>query len=437
MKNELATIISTLKKDQIIKVYRATRKAAAGNDGLGFDPERLEVDGLTGKAALIQLLINRVTSGDFNFKKSVATQAIVFFRENPDASVEDFQAKEEEVNCPVCGYDLEEIKSCPACGYDKVKLEGEAKAATPPPVAAVENATQNLIKAVLDNAAPSIDIDNVKKIVAAEVNSRFENLELPTRTIYETKDGVKREVEGVAHSALKDVLFCLNSGADLMLSGPAGCGKTKLAEQAADALGLKFSGVSCSEGMSESNLLGRLVPINGHGFEHITTPFLDIYENGGVFLFDEMDACDANVLFSINQALANGGFYNDLRHNAPFIKRHKDTYIIATCNTLGKGGNRDYIRNKLDAATLDRFAIILMDYDAKIEAQLVDAEILAWANKLRGEMAQQGIGRFCSMRELIRLTSFKDNGATLKYCKDKFFTNWTKDEKSKLSSDVK
>ena len=69
--------------------------------------------------------------------------------------------------------------------------------------------------------------------------------------------------------------------------------------------------------------------------------------------------------------------------------------------------------------------------------RLRSSQIDLYVGYIFAEMKQQGIGRFCSMRELIRLTSFKDNGADLKYCKDKFFTNWTKDEKSKLSSDVK
>lgn len=33
---------------------------------------------------------------------------------------------------------------------------------------------------------------------------------------------------------------------------------------------------------------------------------MEFYEEGGVFLLDEVDAADANVLLVINQALANG-----------------------------------------------------------------------------------------------------------------------------------
>jgi len=62
------------------------------------------------------------------------------------------------------------------------------------------------------------------------------------------------------HPAFQEVLELAQAREHIFLPGPAGCGKSHLAEQVAQALGLKFGFISCSAGMSESQLLGRMVP---------------------------------------------------------------------------------------------------------------------------------------------------------------------------------
>jgi len=85
-------------------------------------------------------------------------------------------------------------------------------------------------------------------------------------------------------------------------------------------------------------------------------------------MLDEMDSSDPDALVSINPAL-DGEFLD-----APdgMIERHKDFYFIGAANTWGAGATLDYIgRNALDGATLDRFAMFAMDYDEKIEREIV------------------------------------------------------------------
>ncbi len=57
------------------------------------------------------------------------------------------------------------------------------------------------------------------------------------------------------------------------------------------------------------------------------------------------------------------------------IKRHPDFYFIAAANTYGNGATLDYVgRNPLDASTLSRFAFIPIDYDEKLEREMVIKE---------------------------------------------------------------
>jgi hypothetical protein len=56
------------------------------------------------------------------------------------------------------------------------------------------------------------------------------------------------------------------------------------------------------------------------------------------------------------------------------IQRHPDFRVVAGANTFGTGADRQYVgRNQLDAASLDRYAVIDWGYDEALEASLVGA----------------------------------------------------------------
>ena len=83
------------------------------------------------------------------------------------------------------------------------------------------------------------------------------------------------------------------------------------------------------------------------------------YEHGGVFLLDEIDACDSNTLLAINLAIANGYCNVPNRHGNPVAHRHPNFIVIATANTLGRGATRSYAgRNQLDEASLELAAAL-------------------------------------------------------------------------------
>lgn len=175
------------------------------------------------------------------------------------------------------------------------------------------------------------------------------------------------------HQVFADVLTSIGAGEHVYLVGPAGSGKTTIADQVAKALGLPF--FFCGALDTKYALTGFR---DAHG--HVArTPFRDAYENGGVFLLDEIDASHPSVPLTINAALANG------HHDFPdaIIARHPDFRCIAAANTYGAGADRIYVgRSQLDAATLDRFAMIPMDYDEKLEAQM-GASHPAWTRRVQ------------------------------------------------------
>lgn len=160
------------------------------------------------------------------------------------------------------------------------------------------------------------------------------------------------------HPVFPEVLAAIAAGLNVMIVGPAGSGKTHLAEQVAKALGLDYSFTGAI--MQEHKVLGFRNPMG----ETVRTAFRDRYEHGGLFLADEIDASSANALLALNAGLANGS--QDFPDGN--VKRHPDFRGIASANTFGTGANAQYVgRNQLDAASLDRFYVIPMGYDEATE----------------------------------------------------------------------
>ncbi len=245
-------------------------------------------------------------------------------------------------------------------------------------------------------------------------------------------DKPSQKVKGLVHEKFEDILSLCANGINTLLVGPAGCGKTFLASQIADSLDLPFASQSCSEGISESNFVGWLLPTGESGrFEYVQSQFVDLYENGGVFLFDEMDASDPNVLVFLNQALANEKFYLPQRFLDPEVSKHKDFVAIGAANTFGTGADLLYHgRNSLDAATLDRFKVgtVQMDYCPSLESSIIDSEVLEWGQRTRERIEENRLQKILSTRVLSDATKMKGAGWDLLKIASQYFSDWSLEE---------
>ncbi len=244
------------------------------------------------------------------------------------------------------------------------------------------------------------------------------------------------------HQSFHDLMKYIGEGhRNLAMVGPAGSGKTTLAKDVAKALNLAFGFISLSAGVTETHLFGRLLPKEDGTFGYVESPFVRIYRNGGVFLFDEVDAADANVLVSVNAALANGCLCNPV--TGEIVQRHTDCYILTAGNTWGRGGDFLYVgRNALDAATLDRFVLVVavIDYDLDLEHDIAQGligvdqreELTAWIKTLREQIASNKLRRIASTRLVKNGAMAMRCGATLKDVKRRYFTGWSRDELVKV-----
>lgn len=299
-----------------------------------------------------------------------------------------------------------------------------------------------------EQAEPSELSDDAKELIA-KLASRLEQLEAKLAEVQSQPTGpqvieIRKPkskpvtIEGTVHPVFEEVLELAQAREHIFLPGPAGCGKSHLAKQVAEALELEFGFISCSAGMSESQLLGRMVPAGKQGqFEFQTTQFLERYENGGVFLFDEIDAADPNVLLVINAALANGHLSVPSRAGKLTAERHPDFVCIAAANTFGRGADRQYVgRSELDESTLDRFRIgtVPMDYDEKLERQLCpDAKLYARLKGYREKIVAHRLERIVSTRFIQKAYRMvAEFGWSYEQIDSKLMSGWRADEIAKV-----
>lgn len=212
----------------------------------------------------------------------------------------------------------------------------------------------------------------------------------PTRLDVVRPDAPSPVALGLVHRQTPQVIAALSAGVNVYLYGPAGSGKTTLAEKVAQAFGLQAYYAAKVE--SEYQLFG----FKDAKGDTVRTQFREAYENGGVFLFDELDGSAPSAVVALNMALANG--------IAPFpdgmVKRHKDFLCIGAGNTKLTGASRAYAgRNQLDAASIDRFAFIEFPYDDDLELALAaDQSWAKYVQRVRAVVAERGLTHLVTPR---------------------------------------
>jgi hypothetical protein len=175
------------------------------------------------------------------------------------------------------------------------------------------------------------------------------------------------EVKSRQHAFFPLVVASLSVRQHVWLVGPAGGGKTTMVAAAAAAIGLQYRGLSVCAQTTKTDLLGF---IDAHGV-YRSTAFREAFEQGLVFVLDEVDAGNANTLAVLNSALANG----EMTFPDATVKRHENFVVVACANTFGGGATAQYIgRNALDPATLDRFFFVQLPYDEGLEASFIGIE---------------------------------------------------------------
>lgn len=205
------------------------------------------------------------------------------------------------------------------------------------------------------------------------INTRIEQeLEKrkPTIVHIKTDKNKKPKKLGLQHKQFPTLLAFIAAKVNVYMVGPAGSGKSRAASEVAKALKTSFYSESVNQQSSVSLLKGYM---DAHG-KYIKTGFRQAFEKGGVFLLDEIDGGNANVITALNAAVAL-----DPGECASFpdkmVPKHPNFVCVAAANTIGRGADREYVgRFQLDAASLDRFVFLEWGYDENLERELCKAK---------------------------------------------------------------
>lgn len=216
----------------------------------------------------------------------------------------------------------------------------------------------------------------------------------------------------IRHEEFDTIMAYVKKQIPVYLYGPAGSGKNVICEQIARDLGLDF--YFTNSVMDPCEIEGYR---DAAGVYH-ETEFYRAFTRGGVFMLDEADGSIPEAMIRLNAALANRYFvFGGKRYIA-----HPDFRVIAAGNTIGEGATEEYNgRCKMDAATLDRFASVKIDYCKDIEKAVSngDRDILEFVRDLRKSAAKNHISMILGYRCMKRLAEMKNAlpaGALIQQC---------------------
>jgi len=230
---------------------------------------------------------------------------------------------------------------------------------------------QEIFDAVIAGASAGLDIAKVEEICNAMIAGQ------PARRIEITIDQGKVKEIKTPHAALEKCLNFLSmrkatgDSLNLYVWGPVASGKSTLAKQIAHVYGIDLYVMGCT--FEPTDLTGYK-SVDG---TFIRTRFLDMFEAGGVLLWDEYDRSSAVAVQVINDALANGVYFDITGRK---IMKHKDFYLIASGNTPMTGSTGRHEAEKQDAAIRDRFIFVHIPYDEMLEKTLAPHK--GWYNRV-------------------------------------------------------
>ena len=258
--------------------------------------------------------------------------------------------------------------------------------ATPPTSTDLAQIIAQAISTHITPPQATLDPEQVAEIAREAISPEIETLrnllaDRPAPTVYEINiGGTMATLDTSAelmHRQTAQALAWIAAGVPLWLWGSPGAGKTHMARQIAEALGVGCFVMSIDETTTANKLLGFQNLVSG---DFVPGWLYEPYKNGGLVMVDEIDTGNPGILAALNALISNGHY---LFPNGETVTKHPKFYICAGANTNGTGAIAGFTaRQRLDAATLNRFAQVRLEYDEDLERAVATSQPITTDRKL-------------------------------------------------------
>lgn len=217
---------------------------------------------------------------------------------------------------------------------------------------------------------PSIILPNPERQVVEKINYYFDR-KIPFKDRFNELMAKKQEdidkTGAIYHEKFDDLVTIVLNNDTPYMYGPSGCGKTYMIEkQLARILGLDV--VTNGFIMYETDILG----FNNANGVYVPSNFYRCYKFGDMIFLDELDNSNPVSTIVLNSFIGKDEDSAYTFPNGDRIKRHPNFRILAAGNTRGNGKTESHnTRQKLDEAVMQRLTPIEIDYDNRIEKQIL------------------------------------------------------------------
>jgi MoxR-like ATPase len=195
--------------------------------------------------------------------------------------------------------------------------------------------------------------------------------------------------------------WCRDNQKPVLLTGPAGTGKTSSGRNYAHVRNLPFVVIECTQQIDQSITQGRFVPTgNGNEVRWMYSQLATAIQQPSVILLNEMTRMTPKAASLFLRLLEERELLIEPLNQ--IIKVHPECLIIADQNV----GTNYTGTMRQDAALVDRFGLKLeFDYDIEIERKFIPSEtLLQFATAIR--MASASSDQFSSPMSTRILKNF-------------------------------
>lgn len=171
---------------------------------------------------------------------------------------------------------------------------------------------------------------------------------------------------------------------NILLIGGTGVGKTHCLRFIAWKGQLPYMRVNLNGGTTVEDLIGQWVPATGGGFRWQDGVLTTFARHGGLFVVDEINAANAEILFVLHALLDDERKIVLVQKDGEVIHANDDFWFAATMNPSFYEGTKP-----LNRALFDRFHLKLDYGDSSPIEKKVSDEGFEWLIELRDKIAKQ------------------------------------------------